>query len=162
MVLYSKFTDGSQISGKKTVCKYISWFTSYGNSCHTGEFRRFLWKTLYMQQTYMMLKTTIKVKVKDDFKDLLEFLNTHAALYISPTFMCLSPYPPVHFSIPLFAIPLVHFSVPPYALLHTSLCIFLSNPVRFSTPPPLCVSFYPPPRLNFSVPSLSFFFIIEL
>ena len=40
-VLYSKFTDGSQFSGEKTVCKSVAWFTSYSNSRDTGEFRRF-------------------------------------------------------------------------------------------------------------------------
>ena len=32
MVLYSKFVYGSQFSGEKTVCKSITWFTSYANS----------------------------------------------------------------------------------------------------------------------------------
>ena len=36
-VLYSKFTDGSQFSGKKTVCKSVAWVTSYSNSRDTGE-----------------------------------------------------------------------------------------------------------------------------
>ena len=41
MVLYSKFTDGFQFSGEKTVCKSVKWFTGYSNSRDTGEFMRF-------------------------------------------------------------------------------------------------------------------------
>ena len=39
MVLYAKFAHGSQFLGEKTICKSITWFTSYDNYCDEGEFR---------------------------------------------------------------------------------------------------------------------------